>query len=303
MLSMKKGMIALGLIGTVFTGGVIAYAATGTTDNNAPQRPAFGSCFGVNKVNCGPGMQGKGQPITELATILNIDATALQTELHSGKTLAEIAQAQGITKEDLIAKMVANVQTRLDQAVTDGKITAEQAATMKARMTERITASVDNKWEGKLGPRGDNFGNKRGGGFLGFGGPAYMEQIAPIVNLTVDELRAELQAGKSLVQIAQAKGISADTLKAQVLEVAKKTIATQVEQGKLTQEKADLMLSNLPNHIDTFLNHCAQGKGLGNGSGKGPGNGSGNGLGNGSGRGYGNGFKGQGQARAQAPAL
>lgn len=74
------------------------------------------------------------------ASALGTTEEALRTELQAGKTLAAIA---GDKTPALIEALVTAAQAHIDRAVTDGKLTAEQAAERKAGLTERITARVN----------------------------------------------------------------------------------------------------------------------------------------------------------------
>ena len=82
------------------------------------------------------------------------------------------------------------------------------------------------------------------------GGP---QQVADILGMTPQDLRTELQAGKSLAQVAEAKGISRDTLKAKLLEAHKTRIDAAVAAGKLTAEQAQTMTERASAHIDQML--------------------------------------------------
>jgi hypothetical protein len=87
------------------------------------------------------------------STYLGISTTDLQTKLRSGQTLADIAAAtSGKTKDGLVAAIVAAETAQIDKAVTDGKLTADQAATLKAGLTERVTQMVEHK--GPMGAPG-----------------------------------------------------------------------------------------------------------------------------------------------------
>lgn len=101
----------------------------------------------------------------ELATFLGLTEEELRTAKHEGKTLAQIAEGKGITQDKLIAFLQTQQQKQLAQAVTDGKITQEQADAMKEKMTaehlqEKITRT------GKMGGHGHGHGH----GERGFGG-------------------------------------------------------------------------------------------------------------------------------------
>jgi hypothetical protein len=75
---------------------------------------------------------------------LGISAEDLRTQLRSGKSLAEIAAATpGKTKAGLVAAIVADETARIDKAVADGKLTAEQAARLKAGLAERVGQMVE----------------------------------------------------------------------------------------------------------------------------------------------------------------
>ena len=85
-----------------------------------------------------------GDELTTAATYLGINATDLRTQLQSGKTLADIAKAtSGKTVDGLIQAIVTAETSEIDQAVKDGKITADQATQMRTNLTQRVTDMVN----------------------------------------------------------------------------------------------------------------------------------------------------------------
>lgn len=79
-----------------------------------------------------------------VAGVLGIDADTLRTELQDGKTIAEIAAEQGVDVQTVIDALVSQAQTHLDQAVTDGRLTEDEAATKLVEITAKITDRVNN---------------------------------------------------------------------------------------------------------------------------------------------------------------
>jgi len=114
----------------------------------------------------GPGPRGPGGPpdAAAIASYLGLTQAELRTQLQSGKSLAQIAAAQGKSVAGLKAAILADAKTHLDQAVKDGKLTADQANERKSGLKDRITKLVND------GPPKDRgAGAPRDGG--GPGGP------------------------------------------------------------------------------------------------------------------------------------
>ena len=76
-----------------------------------------------------------------------------------------------------------------------------------------------------------------------------MEVLTKLTGLTSDEIKAQQQAGQSLAQIAEAKGIARDKLVAEIVAAKTAKINDQVKAGTLTQEKADEMLAGLTEQV------------------------------------------------------
>ncbi|MEC0225997.1 hypothetical protein [Paenibacillus alba] len=168
------------------------------------------------------GGKGHGSNLVEqTATILGVEQSVVQDAVKSGKTLAAFAVEKGITEADYVAKLVAAETTSINAEVTAGKLTQDQADKMLSGLSERITKQVEStRPEG--GPEG------RGGGHGGqFGNP---ELLTTILGVTQDELRTELEAGKSIADIAAAKGISEDDLISKIKDGMTDSIKKQVEQ-------------------------------------------------------------------------
>jgi hypothetical protein len=86
------------------------------------------------------------------ATYLGSSESDVMTKLQSGKTLGEIADATaGKSQAGLIAALVTDEKSHLNQAVKDGRLTQAQADTMTANLESRITDLVN----GKLPPHPD----------------------------------------------------------------------------------------------------------------------------------------------------
>jgi hypothetical protein len=87
-----------------------------------------------------------------ITSTLDIDSATLKSRLKAGETLAQIA---GDKKEALITALVAEHTRKIDEKVASGKITSEQAATLKSDLLAHVTQEINEvKGQGKHGHGG-----------------------------------------------------------------------------------------------------------------------------------------------------
>lgn len=102
----------------------------------------------------------KQQRLEHGAEMFGLSAEELKAKLESGMTMKEIGEELGITKEDFQAKMKeqakARMTERLNQLVTEGEITQEQADKRLEQMQKRMENS------------GNHWGKRPGKGLKGF---------------------------------------------------------------------------------------------------------------------------------------
>jgi transposase-like protein len=93
------------------------------------------------------------------------------------------------------------------------------------------------------------FGGFGGRGLGRFGGDrwAMFDAVAESLGLTPEGLFAELHAGKSMAEVAEAQGVDTETLGDALQAARVEAIQQAVEDGTLTQEQADRMLDRLEN--------------------------------------------------------
>jgi ABC-type dipeptide/oligopeptide/nickel transport system ATPase subunit len=182
------------------------------------------------------------------AAYLDTTATSLETQLQAGKTLAQVAAATtGKSTTGLIAALVAAEKTEIAAAVSSGKLTQPQADQISTTLTQRFTDLV-NGVHPAGGPGG--FGHGHGGG----GGDDLAVAAGYLVSTTAN-LQTQLQAGKTLAQVATATtGKSTSGLIAALVAAEKTEIAGYVTSGKLTQAQADQMTATLTARFTDFVN-------------------------------------------------
>lgn len=77
---------------------------------------------------------------------------------------------------------------------------------------------------------------------------------AGALGITEAELRTELQAGKSIAQVAEAKGVALQTVIDALVNERRAHIAAHVAEGKLTQAEADKILADLETRVTEMVN-------------------------------------------------
>jgi hypothetical protein len=107
------------------------------------------------------GMDGPGHHVffffgekgSAAADYLGLNEAELREQLVAGKSLADVAKAQGKSVDGLKAAILAGAKKRLHEAVADEHLTQEQADAMY----ERLQSSIDDVVDGTLPRWGSRF--------------------------------------------------------------------------------------------------------------------------------------------------
>ncbi len=108
---------------------------------------------GHTKSGAQGGRGGPGIGLDAAARAIGIEANQLRQEL-AGKTLADVARAHGVDPNTVGSALKNEAITRIDQAVTAGRLTAEQANAMKQSLDQRIDQQLNRQAPANAGQRG-----------------------------------------------------------------------------------------------------------------------------------------------------
>ncbi len=86
-------------------------------------------------------LRGAGGVVTKT---IGIDRPTLRKDLRSGQTIAEIAKANNVDPQNVIDALVQAATTRINTAVTNGRLSSDRAAKIEQRLPDRIARLVDN---------------------------------------------------------------------------------------------------------------------------------------------------------------
>ncbi|MGY1694080.1 hypothetical protein ACI780_04130 [Geodermatophilus sp. SYSU D00814] len=113
----------------------------------------------------GGGHAGRGPDLATAAEALGTSEDDLRTALEAdGATLAQVAEDRGVALDTLVQALVVAEQERIAQAVTDGRLTQEEAderlADLEQRVSDRVESTVPDRGPGRDGtaperPAGD----------------------------------------------------------------------------------------------------------------------------------------------------
>jgi methyl coenzyme M reductase subunit D len=190
----------------------------------------------------GRGPMGGGTKSEALAKVLNLTATELQTQLKSGKSLADIAKTQNVAITAVTAVLIADFKTHLDAEVASGKHTQAEATVKLTEFTARVTDMVNG-----VRSTGGPMGGKKGGG-------TKSEALAKVLNLTATELQTQLKSGKSLADIAKTQNVAITAVTAVLIADFKTHLDAEVASGKHTQAEATAKLTEFTARVTDMVN-------------------------------------------------
>jgi hypothetical protein len=162
-------------------------------------------------------------------------------------TVAELAEAQGMTLEDLVDALVAPMVERIQQAVEDERLTQEEADEQIAQMEEHMLEALESgSW---FGP-GPEMGR---GGSRGRPDGAQLGILAETLDMTVEELREALIDGQTVAELAEAQGVALEDLVDALIAPMIERIQQAVDDGRITQEQADEQIAQMEEHMLEML--------------------------------------------------
>jgi len=110
--------------------------------------------------------QGPHHLISASAKQIGIDPKGLIEQLQSGKTIAEVADHNGIAADSLLNTLVQPIQERIDEAMSTGKISTQEAGQRLQETKRKFTDLINQTWPstfdkkmgkpGKEKPRGQH---------------------------------------------------------------------------------------------------------------------------------------------------
>lgn len=140
---------ALAVAGAAFAAGPPSWApraGTGVAQGASPRGAMAG------------GVMARGVVMQAAAKYIGISAADLAEARHDGKSLAQVAQANGKTVAGLEAAITSAFKTNLDAAVKAGRLTDAQASQVFATFTSNLDTMVNRTATGPAGGRGAGMG-------------------------------------------------------------------------------------------------------------------------------------------------
>jgi len=171
-----------------------------------------------------------------------VAATKLASNSPSEESKAivnDAAKNLGIEPSKLSAALKQAYEDRIDAAVADGRLTKQQGAELKQRIESGDFPLVGPPGFGRGGPHE-----------LGHG----LDAAASYLGLTEDQLRTQLESGKTLAQVAKTQGKSVDGLEAAMVKDATTKLDAAVKAGRLTAAEEQHILSDLKQHVGDLVN-------------------------------------------------
>lgn len=243
---------------TVMTASAVAATAIAVPAMaNAQTDTTSGSSTG-NSTSLDQGYRrGGGAGFETIAETIGITFDELRSQMADGQTISEIAQANGVSADTVAGALVAQMQLHLADHVAEGDLTQTQADDRLASVDEHI----DDLLNGVLpsgGSRGE-FGVRSGmGGFNGGPGMGIgsdMRSTLPdLLGIDVAELRAQLHDGATIAELATSNGVAVDDVITALVTEATVRLDGAVTDGKITQERADEVLTELTDRITAMVN-------------------------------------------------
>lgn len=162
--------------------------------------------------------------------------------------LEDAAKRLNVSPEDLRSALGAAEDAQLDRAVKEGRLTRAQADELKARRRD----------SGRVLGLGHH-GPGRHGGLFHHGPGRVLGAAADALGISERRLLAQLRDGRSLADVAKARGKDLAEVKAAITTAVREDLEAAVKAGRLTDAQRDRILQELDEHVDELAERSFRG--------------------------------------------
>ncbi|MEM8862502.1 MAG: hypothetical protein AAGD96_29670 [Chloroflexota bacterium] len=166
----------------------------------------------------------------DLAAIIGIDEETLWQSLDEGKSLAEIAAANGVDPQVLIDAMVAEEEEFIKMLLDAGEISEEEAAEWRAKSAEYMAFEVNNSFTDPFAVAWKTIG------------------------IDEDTFWTELENGKTAAEIAQENGVDPQTVIDAVLKSEYDMLQKEIDAGLITEDEAAEIKAEISTYVEESVN-------------------------------------------------
>ena len=223
------GLVAAAAV-TSATVGVIA-----ARSNGAPDEPAFDAArvLGLSGPRAQaalgergplPATQRAGQGLIGVAAeALGLTPEELLAQLSEGATPADVAIAQGVDPSALVDALVAPLAERVSAWVLEGPTVHPRGSAERPPDRRGLRAGARVR--------------------------QFLTRSAEAIGIDLETLRAGIQGGQSIAEIAAANGSSADAVVAALVSQGEERLQRAVESGRLSADEAAAKLAEITTRI------------------------------------------------------
>ena len=179
-----------------------------------------------------------------LLAFLKLDEKTFRDKMNAGNSLLDIAEEQGLTRQQLTDFMTKQFQSELNRAAAEGFIPQGELQ----KIPEFFPGLADRLVEFQLGTKSYGFEAQR----------QDLNTLLDLLKLDEPTFRDKIVSGQSLAEIAQAQGVSRQQLKDLMTKQNNDQLAQAVEDGFLTQNEADRIKETFAAQLDKILDEKAQ---------------------------------------------
>jgi hypothetical protein len=181
---------------------------------------------------------GASKDATSATLADDVDATA-----YCDLWRQTFADELGVSVDALTPAAKAAAIATIDQAIADGNLSEDVGARMKEQIDNadldgcRLLGAGFHAW-GRHAARVDMAHD-------------WVGAAATALNMEESELVADIRDGQSLQEIADAQGVAYGTVTQAILDAAEEDLAALVDAGTITQDRADQVMANLTERLNT----------------------------------------------------
>lgn len=235
---MKKILATLVAATVIGAGGLAVASATASPKVSAPNSTTAAKPAAHAAGRGGVRAQMRRLAFTTAADTIGISPADLLKAMKGGHSIADVAKAHGVEKQKVVDAIVTALDARIQQAVTSGRITSDQATKLEHAVATRAPKLVD-------ATPTQLRRHKIVAGAI--------DVSAKTIGVSPQALRQAIVSGQSVSQVATGHGVDPKTVVAALVTAGDARIDRAVANHHLDAARAAALKARLPQMAQRFV--------------------------------------------------